>query len=213
MALTAKPHSTISYNTKEFLLNKLNALYDAGRIEDYRVIFHIGELDEDTGEYDKDHAHVFIVPNRRLDTVELRREFDEVDFAHPEIKKPLGTLPWRASDPYHWLMYVTHDPVYLQMHNSDNDGDGKIPYDVTQIVTPFEEQLKRDFRRALELRSTATSRVVSGLRAGYDPMDICIKENYNPTQLNALLKIAEHSAFLSMAQSINNTDKGGQNDD
>lgn len=75
---TTKLCSTISYNTPAFLAGTLRRLCDSGLIEFAHWIFHKAEEDET-----KDHFHVVLKPNRRLDTEALRKEFKELQ---------LGTL-------------------------------------------------------------------------------------------------------------------------
>lgn len=190
MALTAKPISTISFNTREFLLRKLDSFYSSGIFDDYRVIFHTGEPDHFTGEVAKDHAHVWISPNRRLDTVDLRLSFNEVDFAHPDIVEPLGCLPFRPSKQDHWLLYSLHDPIYLAAHDSDNDGDGKIEYFLEDILTPFPEQLRRDYNAALKNRYTKNQLMVMAVRDGLSPLDALVSLNVNPMSFNAVYNLA-----------------------
>lgn len=174
MALTAKPISTIAYNTEAFIKRKLEALFNAGIIEDYRYIFHYGE------DGDKDHFHMYIVPNRRLDTVKLRLEFNEIQ---TEDDKPLGCMPFRSSKNGHWIMYVIHDPEYLKAHKSDNDGDGKIEYPLSDIKTPFEEQLKRDYKSALSLKNTDSQKVINEIHQGKYLTEIAYESNINPSTI------------------------------
>lgn len=193
MALTAKPISTISYNTEGHLKRTIENLFNTGRIEDYRYIFHYGE------EGDKNHYHIFIVPNRRIDTVELRSIFNEQD---PNSDKPLGCLPFRQSKYDHWIMYVIHDVDYLYAHNSDNDGDGKIIYNIEDIKTPFPEQLKRDYKKAISLKNTENQKILNAIEKGKTLTSIAYEENINPTKiiaLNNLYSIDSHASLINEA--------------
>lgn len=181
MALTTKPITTISYNTEAFLQRKLKELFDSKKITDYRYIFHHGE------DGDKDHFHVFIEPNRRLDTGELLDEFKEVD---PTKEKPLGVLPFRTNSKRdHWIMYVIHDPAYLRNHQSNDDGDGKIEYPVTDIKTPFEDQLMRDYKSALRLRNTDNQQIIDKMAAGENLLNIAYQLDVNPQRINAIMQL------------------------
>lgn len=175
MALTAKPISTISYNSEQFLKRKLDAMLQAHIITDYRYIKHEGEGG------DKDHIHMMMFPNKRIDTAELRDEFNEVT-AEADAK-PLGCLPFRTSKADHWLMYVLHDHFYLMAHHSDDDGDGKIEYSIEQIVTPFAEQLARDYKRALPLRKTENQEIVERLMRGESVVQILTETTSNPMKI------------------------------
>ena len=180
MALTAKPISTISYNSEGHLTRVLTSLYESKRIEDYRFIFHYGE------DGDKDHYHVYIVPNRRIDTALLRDMFNEQD---PNNDKPLGCLPFRNSKGDHWIMYVIHDPVYLLAHKSQDDGDGKIEYPVSDIHTPFEEQLQRDYKVALRLRNTDNQKIYDGISSGTPLTQIAYENDINPSKIQAMMNL------------------------
>lgn len=181
MALTTKPITTISYNSEEFLKRKLNELFDAKKITDYRYIFHYGE------DGDKNHFHVFIEPNRRIDTALLLDEFKEVD---PTKDKPLGVLPFRCnSQRDHWIMYVIHDPDYLRIHQSNNDGDGKIEYPVTDIKTPFEDQLMRDYKSALRLKQTDNQKIIKKIQGGDNLVNIAYELDLNPQKISAIIQL------------------------
>lgn len=183
MALTAKPISTISYNTEGFLQRLLDRLLSSNIIVDYRYIYHYGE------DGDKDHYHVWIEPNKRIDTGALMDEFKEAD---PTNDKPLGCLPFRTSKSDHWLMYVLHDADYLKAHHSDNDGDGKIAYDIHDIRTPYEEQLMRDYKKALPLKQTENQQIIELIKLGMTVTEICSILNVNPSRVAVLFKAYQY---------------------
>lgn len=177
MARTAKPMGTISYNTEPFLRRKLEQMLNANIIDDYRYIKHYGE------DGDKDHFHVWVTPNGQRDFGQIREEFNEID---PTNTKPLQCMPFRHSETLNWLMYVLHDAEYLANHHSDNDGDGKIPYQLEDVKTPYPEQLERDYKRAIPLRATATQQVINGLLDGMNALELAYKLGVNPLQIKAL---------------------------
>lgn len=189
MALTAKPISTISYNTGEFLKRKLDEMLKAHKITDYRYIFHYGE------DGDKDHYHVYIEPNRRIDTAVLRDEFNEIP---TQGEKPLGCMPFHASKFDHWIMYVIHDPKYLMIHKSDNDGDGKIEYPVSDIVTPFPEQLERDYKVSTRLRETDNQKIIEQMQQGETLTGIAYKNDISPMRIVAIQSL--YRADLAMRE-------------
>lgn len=192
MALTAKPISTVSYNTPEFLKRLLDRMFKAHTIEDYRFIKHEPEEDEE-----KVHFHVILFPNKRIDTALLREEFEEID---PNNEKPLGCMPFRSSKPDHWLMYVLHDPEYLKNHKSDNDGDGKIPYTLEDIVTPFEQQLRRDYKKAEQLRKTKNQQIATSLIHGETMTSTIMSADANPMQVIAMRNAIIQDATGTLAQ-------------
>lgn len=179
MALTTKPISTISYNSPEFLRDRLDSLFKAKRIADYRYILHFGE------EGDKDHFHVWLMPGRRLDTAELVDFFSEPDPLKPD--KPLGVQPFRKSDEDNWLMYSIHDPEYLETHNTDESHE-KIPYTLDDVQTPFPDALRRTFRRAVRLRRNDTQRIIDSLMEGNSPMEVAYSLG-NVFAVNALSRM------------------------
>lgn len=105
---TSKPVSTISYNTKEFLIKKLNEMYDNCIISDWMFIEHYAEEDES-----KNHYHVYMSPNRMVDTMEIQKFFREIDLNKPSAP-PLGMIDFRGSKIDHWILYGLHYEPYLK---------------------------------------------------------------------------------------------------
>jgi len=134
MSLTQKPVSTISYNTEAYLIDKLNRL-KTGKIINYALcIKHQGEEDINyvTGETekDKDHWHIYLDLAKRVELLELKKEFDETDVNN---KKPLGCMNFQSSKVGHWIGYAIHLIDYLLIY-SPNDLD-KITYSLQDIKT------------------------------------------------------------------------------
>lgn len=105
---TTKPISTISYNSKAYLEGVLKSLVKAKKVAFWAYVPHLAEEDET-----KDHIHLYIEPNERLDTMDLAEMFQEVDLAHPG--KPLKCVDWRPSKWEDWYLYGIHDEAYLRM--------------------------------------------------------------------------------------------------
>lgn len=105
---TSKPISTISYNSVEFLEMKLKELYNTGWISDWFFICHKKEEDES-----KDHIHLWVKPNRLMDTVDFQKFFHEFDSKNPD--KPLKCIDFCYSDCDNALLYFIHDKMYLAM--------------------------------------------------------------------------------------------------
>lgn len=103
---TSKPISTISYNTENFLKGKLEELTRNHWIADWMYIPHRAEKDEA-----KDHIHVYVEPNKMMDTMALADQFRELDPFKPD--KPLGVMRWQSSKVDDWLLYVLHFEPYL----------------------------------------------------------------------------------------------------
>ena len=103
---TSKAISTISYNSKDFLLSILDKLIRQHIICNYMFIEHQPEDDER-----KKHIHLFIQPNRLIDTMELQDMFKEFDSSKPD--KPLGCIDFRLSKIDDWILYNQHFNAYL----------------------------------------------------------------------------------------------------
>ena len=98
--------STISYNSEAFLINKLNELAKNHVISDYMFIRHLPEEDER-----KDHIHLVLKPNKRIDTMEIQEFLTELV---PEAKKPLKCIDFhKTSDLDEWILYELHHQGYL----------------------------------------------------------------------------------------------------
>lgn len=106
---TIKPISTISYNSKNFLVLKLNELLKAHKISFWCFIFHKAEVDEK-----KDHFHLYIEPNTRLDTMDLQDELKEIVIGSD---KPLGCINFHSSKFADWYYYSMHYKPYLAGKN------------------------------------------------------------------------------------------------
>jgi hypothetical protein len=134
MSLTQKPVSTISYNTEAFLIELLNRL-KSGRIINYALwIRHQGEEDINyvTGEItkDKDHWHIYLDLAKRIELLDLKKEFNEIDINN---SKPLGCMNFQSSKVGHWIGYAIHLYDYLIIY-SPNELD-KISYSLKDIKT------------------------------------------------------------------------------
>lgn len=105
---TRMPFSTISFNTPEFLEQKLSELRNAGKLSEWFFITHKPEDDESGG---KEHSHVFFIPSKSIQTDDVRNELKEYDPTNPT--KPRGTLLMRQSKFGSWYLYSIHDPEYL----------------------------------------------------------------------------------------------------
>lgn len=147
---TSKPISTISYNSELFLKATLDHLLKTNIIDFYCYIPHIGE-DDGYGEKEKDHIHLFILPNHRINTADLDLEFIEPD---PNNDKPLKCITWQTSKPDDWILYVLHDPDYLATKFETRE----IQYRFTDLVGSDQEDLRRKYRHAYQSSGYARSR-------------------------------------------------------
>lgn len=105
---TRLPFSTISFNTPEYLTQKLNELRNAKILSEWFFITHKAEADEAGA---RDHNHVYFIPSKGIQTDDVRQELKEFDPQNPE--KPRGCLTMRSSKFGNWYLYALHDPDYL----------------------------------------------------------------------------------------------------
>ena len=109
--ITKRDISTISYNTIPFITNVLDGLVKSGHIAFYCGVRHIGEILDD-GTKEKDHLHIFVEPNTKINSMDLIELSKEIDPYNPD--KPLKTIFWHYSDWDNWLLYSLHDTEYLK---------------------------------------------------------------------------------------------------
>lgn len=103
---TSKPISTISYNTPDFLRNKIEEWKLQGIIEYGMWIRHEPEEDEK-----KAHFHLYLKPAKLVQTMDLETASMELDPENPD--KPLKMISFRVSKESDWVLYCLHDPNYL----------------------------------------------------------------------------------------------------
>ena len=104
--------SNISYNSYDFLKKHLELLRKAKKIRWWCIIFHKKE-DEEL----KDHFHIVIIPDQRLETSDLDDEFIEIV---PD-NLPLKCMIWtNTKSIYDWILYGIHDPIYLKLKYAED---------------------------------------------------------------------------------------------
>jgi len=145
---TTKLISSISYNTPAFLRGKLYDLVRQGIIEYAHWIWHNPEEDEK-----KEHAHLVLKPNRRLDTSKLRNEFVEPVTGE---EKPRGVLPFTPSKMNDWILYGVHDRVYL-LRKCQNR---KHHYEQKDIETTEPDLLNEHWRECHEGEDSRLTQVI-----------------------------------------------------
>jgi hypothetical protein len=118
---TSKPFSMISYNTQDFLRDKLNELVEGGLVQFWAFIHHQPEEDEK-----KAHKHLYIIPQKLIDTQRIEKALQEIDLTDITAK-PLGAIFPQSSKFADWYLYGLHDKKYLaykgqkrKYHYNDN---------------------------------------------------------------------------------------------
>lgn len=127
---TSKPFSTISYNTADYLTNKLDDLFQRRVIDFYAWIKHYPEEDES-----KEHKHLYIVPNGRVDTDQVLLYLIENDPQNPT--RPFVCLRPRSSKFADWYLYALHDTAYLASKGQAR----KYHYGIADIVSADNDYL------------------------------------------------------------------------
>lgn len=178
---TQRPISTISYNSESFLIEKLQRLFDAHIIQAWQYIFHKGE------DGDKDHIHLRIEPNKRIDPMELTEMFKEFEKGKD---KPLGVRPWRPSKEEDWFLYAVHDSDYLSLKYGGGERGEKILYDWTDINTSPDYDLETAWIRAKAAQKHSPVNIATQLRGGQSPVDLLFQGENAYTVMNILRLIS-----------------------
>lgn len=188
---TQKPISTISYNSEAFLREKLQAWYEAHYIQAYQYILHKGE------DGDKDHIHLRVEPNKKLDPMELTDELKEYVLGS---EKPLGCRTWRPSKEEDWLLYALHDEQYLKSKYISDEKE-KLPYSLENVQVSELYDLETMYIRAKsKLEHTSQSLAVK-LRSGSDPMEL-ILGGENVFTVNAINRALVGNEYNKLAREL-----------
>lgn len=155
---TTKPISSISWNSLQYLVDRLEELRKAHLIAFWVLIQHHAEDDEK-----KDHIHFYIEPNRSIDTEELRENFIEL----VPNTKPLGVNKFQKSDFKNWLWYSVHDKAYLASKQQSR----KYHYSVTDLISSNDEDLRQRIQENPRPESEQT-RAYELIKQGYSNEEI-----------------------------------------
>lgn len=186
---TQKPISTISYNSEAFLVEKLQNLYDAHIIQAWQFITHKGE------DGDKDHIHLRIEPNKRIDPMELTEIFKEYEKGKD---KPLGVRPWRQSKEEDWFLYAVHDSDYLSFKYGGGERGEKILYDWKDINTSPDYDLEIAWIRAKAAQKHSTVNIASQIQNGQNPVDL-VFQGENPYTVMNILRLLSGTDYSRLA--------------
>lgn len=129
---TTKPVSTISFNSKEYLKQKLDELVKGKRISFYAFITHKPE-DDEGGK--KEHHHVYFEPSKMIQTDDVKEELKEFDPEKPD--KPKGCITFVSSKFDTWYLYALHNKLYLAQKGQSR----KYHYSDKEMITSDQEDL------------------------------------------------------------------------
>lgn len=189
---TQKPISTISYNSESFLKEKLDGWVSAHIIQAYQYICHKGE------DGDKDHIHLRIEPNKKLDQMDLAEQLREFQIGKD---KPLGVRPFRQAKEEDWILYAVHDEQYLKLKYSGGEKGEKLPYKWQDIkVSEFYDMEVAYIRAKAYLEHTSVS-MATRLQKGENPMSL-ILQGENVYTVNALVKALSVSDYQRVARQL-----------
>lgn len=186
---TQKPISTISYNSESFLIEKLQTLYDAHIIQAWQYIVHKGE------DGDKDHIHLRIEPNKRIDAMDLTEKFKEFEKGKD---KPLGVRPWRNSKEEDWYLYSVHDSDYLSFKYGGGDRGEKLPYNWKDIKTSPDYDLETAWIRAKAAQKHSTVNIATSIQNGQKPVDL-LMQGENPYTLLNVMRLLSGDDYSRLA--------------
>lgn len=185
---TQKPISTISYNTEPFLKEKLDDLVNAHIIQSYMYIKHLGE------DGDKDHIHLRIEPNKRIDQMDLTDKFKEYIQGND---KPLGVRPWRPSKEEDWILYAVHDSKYLSLKYGGGDKGEKLPYKWEDIKVSDGFDMEIAFIRAKASLEHSTVNLATRIQSGEKPLNMVL-QGENPYIVNSLLRLLSDTDYTRL---------------
>lgn len=192
---TSKPIATISYNSEEFLKNKLDELHRNCKISDWIFIKHTAEQDEK-----KDHIHLWIKPNTLLDTMQLQIFLTEFDPQKP--LKPLKCIDFVSSKIDDWILYSMHYAPYLASKNESRE----FAYTKEDFKFCDEDTFEDLYIHALKGSEWAHR---------YQLLEQLANRNINPSDLilNGTVPLnmaSQLSSFMYMRGNIGTTTRGGR---
>lgn len=193
---TQKPISTISYNTESFLREKLDTWLKGHIIQAYQYICHKGE------DGDKDHIHLRIEPNKKLDPMELTEHLKEY---RQGSDKPLGVRPWRPSKEEDWTLYVVHEPSYLSL-KYQSDPHEKLPYDWHDIKVSEGYDMETNWVRARAALKHSASSLMAEVLNGSSAVSL-IQQGESPYLVNSLLQACSGNDYTRLTNKYNDLDR------
>ena len=192
---TSKPISTISYNTVDFLQEKLEEWHHAHIIQSYTYICHKGE------DGDKDHIHLRIEPNKKLDPMNLTEQLKEYVYGED---KPRGVRPWRPSKEEDWILYAIHQERYLKLKYGGGEKGEKLPYKWEDIKHDDNLDMEISYIRAMQYLEHSQANIILKLQEGKSPSKL-IEEGENVYIVNALVRTVKENIVPQLVDELNQT--------
>ena len=187
---TQKPISTISYNTEPFLKEKLDSWVKAHIIQAYQYIAHKGE------DGDKDHIHLRIEPNKKLDPMDLIEQLREYQMGND---KPLGCRPFRQAKEEDWILYAVHDEQYLKLKYGGGEKGEKLPYKWQDIVVSEFYDMEIAFIRAKSYLEHTSVNMATRMQQGENPLNL-ILQGENVYTVNAIMRALSLTDYQRLSE-------------
>ena len=194
---TQKPISTISYNTEAFLKEKLDIWLNGHIIQAYQYICHKGE------DGDKDHIHLRIEPNKKLDPMDLQEQLREYPIGSD---KPLGCRPFRPSKEEDWILYAVHDEQYLKLKYGGGEKGEKLPYKWQDIRVPEYYDMETAFIRAKSYLDHTSVNMATRMQQGENPLNL-ILQGENVYTVNAIMRALTTTDYQRISEELNKVSK------
>lgn len=194
---TQKPISTISYNSESFLKEKLDIWLNAHIIQAYQYICHKGE------DGDKDHIHLRIEPNKKLDPMDLLEELREYQIGND---KPLGCRPFRPSKEEDWILYAVHDQQYLKLKYGGGEKGEKLPYKWQDIRVPEYYDMEISYIRAKAYMEHTSVNMATRLQNGESALNLVL-QGENVYTVNALMRALSATDYQRMSEELADANK------
>lgn len=173
---TRCPIATISYNTESFLLNKLEELYRNETISAYFCIFHHAEEHQS-----KDHWHVWMMPNKTINTMRLQKMFEEI-VPGGDPDKPLKCIDFCSSKIEHAILYFAHYKPYLLFIHQKR----RFHYDWNMFHVSDEDWFRYQLENALHFSDFAEkSRLLSAITDNRTTLSELITTGVVPLQMSS----------------------------
>lgn len=169
---TSKPIATIAYQSDDFLIDKLEELRKAHKIEFWAYVNHKAEEDEKT-----DHKHLFIKPAVLLQTMDLQDFLLEANLVSG---KPNKCLNFENSSPLDWILYCLHYPPYLDTKRHQTR---VFQYGIDEFITSDTDELDELYRKAMLWFSSEygiNQRIYEMVKQGFDRNEILLNLNIKP---------------------------------
>lgn len=189
---TQKPISTISYNSEAFLKEKLESWLKAHIIQSYMYILHKGE------DGDKDHIHLRIEPNKKLDPMDLQDELREYQLGKD---RPLGVRPFRPSKEEDWILYAVHDEDYLKCKYRGGEKGEKLPYKWQDIRVPDNYDIEIAFIRAKSYLEHTSVNMATRLQNGENALSLVL-QGENVYTVNAIMRALTVTDYQRVAEEL-----------